>query len=144
MSCTGTCGSCVEWKAEAAEIQTGEKARRLEVAQWSPALGFSIKDSLFPHISGGLRGRTVTITSIQVCCSQICAHMCYNMQPLFQDFPWTILSKDRAGSVVSSSGLVFAMLDEIASTLNFSYSIVTPDDNSFGFKKQERSVLDYV
>ena len=62
-----TCGVCVEWNAEAAEIQTGEKAHRLETARWGPALGFVIKDSLFPHVSGGLRGREVTITSIQVC-----------------------------------------------------------------------------
>ena len=56
----------MEWKAEAAEIRTGESAHRLETAGWSPTLGFAIKDSLFPHVSGGLRGRTVIITSIQV------------------------------------------------------------------------------
>ena len=59
----------------------------------------------------------------------------------FQDFPWTILEKDSWGTVVSSSGLVFAMLDEIASSLNFSYSVLPPDDNSFGSKKQEWSCL---
>ena len=62
----GTCGNCVEWKAEAAEIRTGESAHRLETAGWSPPLGFFIKDSLFPHVSGGLRGRNVIITSIEV------------------------------------------------------------------------------
>ena len=59
----------------------------------------------------------------------------------FQYFPWTILEKDSGGTVVSSSGLVFAMLDEIASSLNFSYSVLPPDDNSFGSKKQEWSCL---
>ena len=62
----GTCGTCVDWKSEAGEIQTGETAYRLETAEWSPTLGFAVKDSLFPHVSGGLRGRTLTITSIQV------------------------------------------------------------------------------
>ena len=40
--------------------------KRLEVAMWSPVLGFAVKDDLFPHVSGGLRGRRVTITSIEV------------------------------------------------------------------------------
>ena len=56
----------MDWKAEAGEIRDGERAFRLETATWSPVLGFVIKDSLFPHVSGGLRGRDVTITSIQV------------------------------------------------------------------------------
>ena len=59
-----------------------------------------------------------------------------------QYFPWTILEKDSAGAVVSSSGLVFAMLDEIASSLNFSYSVVPPADNSFGFKKKGTNEYD--
>ena len=59
-----------------------------------------------------------------------------------QYFPWTILEENSAGDVVSSSGLVFAMLDEIASTLNFSYSVLPPDDNSFGFKKKDTNEYD--
>ena len=55
----------------------------------------------------------------------------------FQDFPWTILERDNMGAPSSPSGLVFAMLDEIASTLNFTYSVQPPADNSYGFKKQE-------
>jgi len=119
----GTCGNCVDYKAEAGEIRDGERAARLETATWSPVLGFVIKDSLFPHVSGGLRGREVTITSIQY-------------------YPWTILEKDSMGDVVSTSGLVFAMLDEIASTLNFTYSVLPPDDNSFGFKKKGSNEYD--
>ena len=60
----------------------------------------------------------------------------------FQYFPWTILEKDHGGDVVSSSGLVFAMLDEIASTLNFTYTVLPPDDNSFGFKKKGSNEYD--
>ena len=61
----GTCGNCVKWKAEASEMQD-EGAYRLETAVWDTVLGFAIKDDLFPHVSGGLRGRRVTITSIEV------------------------------------------------------------------------------
>ena len=38
--------------------------------------------------------------------------------------------------MIKTSGLVFAMLDEIASALNFSYSVVPPEDNSMGFRKK--------
>ena len=46
------------------------------------------------------------------------------------------------GDVVKTSGLVFSLLDEIASTLNFSYSVLPPDDNSFGFKKSGSNEYD--
>lgn len=62
----GTCGNCIHWKTEASEIQDEGRAQRCEVAMWSPVLGFAVKDDLFPHVSGGLRGRRVTITSIEV------------------------------------------------------------------------------
>ena len=38
--------------------------------------------------------------------------------------------------MMKTSGLVFAMLDEIASALNFSYSVIPPEDNSMGFRKK--------
>ena len=41
---SGTCGNCVDYKAEAGEIRDGERAARLETATWSPVLGFVIKD----------------------------------------------------------------------------------------------------
>ena len=63
---SGTCGNCVLWKGEASEIQDEGRPHRLETAVWSPALGFHIKDDIFPHISGGLRGRRVSITSVEV------------------------------------------------------------------------------
>merc|ERR1712117_958767 len=94
-----------------------------ETATWSPVLGFVIKDSLFPHVSGGLRGREVTITSIEYA-------------------PWTILKKDSMGDVVQASGLVFEMLNEIASTLNFTYSVLPPDEGDFGFKKKGSNEYD--
>ena len=65
-SSSGSCGNCVHWRAEASEIQNDGGARRLEVATWSPVLGLAVKDDLFPHVAGGLRGRRVKITSIEV------------------------------------------------------------------------------
>ena len=67
----GTCGNCVTWKAEASEIQD-EGSYRLETAVWNIVLGFAIKDDIFPHVSGGLRGRRVTITSIDVRATMFC------------------------------------------------------------------------
>ena len=66
ISSSGSCGNCVQWRAEAGEIQDDGGARRLEVATWSPVLGLDVKDDLFPHVAGGLRGRRVKITSIEV------------------------------------------------------------------------------
>ena len=53
----------------------------------------------------------------------------------FQYDPWTILTTNNVGDVTKASGLVFAMLNEIGKTLNFSYVVVPPADNSFGVKK---------
>ncbi len=38
------------------------------------------------------------------------------------------------GDVVESTGLIFAMLDELAGKLNFSYVVVPPEDGAFGIK----------
>ena len=56
--------------------------------------------------------------------------------------PWTILKKDSMGDVVQASGLVFEMLNEIASTLNFTYSVLPPDEGDFGFKKKGSNEYD--
>ena len=40
------------------------------------------------------------------------------------------------GDVTSSSGIVFEMLDGIASNLNFSYTVITPADNDFGVRRK--------
>jgi hypothetical protein len=63
---SGTCGKCTEWLSESCEIRANEEAYRLEVGKWSTVQGFEIKDDLFPHVSGGLRSRTITISSIEV------------------------------------------------------------------------------
>ena len=40
------------------------------------------------------------------------------------------------GDVISSTGIVFEMLDEIGANLNFSYTVVPPADNEFGVRKK--------
>ena len=54
----------------------------------------------------------------------------------FQYYPWTMLRKDSMGDVTSSTGIVFEMLDDIATNLNFSYSVISPPDNAFGVRKK--------
>ena len=54
------CGRCLRYQLVAAEAGAG-----LEVGSWSQR-GLATRDSLFPHVSGGLRGRNIKVTSIHV------------------------------------------------------------------------------
>ena len=38
----------------------------VEVGSWEPMQGLVLKDDLFPHITGGLRGRVLTVASMDV------------------------------------------------------------------------------
>ena len=59
------CGRCLRYQLVAAEAGAG-----LEVGSWSQR-GLATRDSLFPHVSGGLRGRTIKVTSIHVSCRAV-------------------------------------------------------------------------
>ena len=41
-------------------------ANVVEVGFWEPMQGLVHKDHLFPHVMGGLRGRALTVSSINV------------------------------------------------------------------------------
>ena len=38
----------------------------MEVGTWMPALGLALKDDLLPHVTGGFRGRAITVGSLEV------------------------------------------------------------------------------
>ena len=60
------CGSCINWQMRAAEMKDGGNVNNLDVGSWEPTQGLALKDDLFPHLTGGFRGRTIRVTSIQV------------------------------------------------------------------------------
>ncbi len=62
----GKCGRCTEWLMDAAEIGDGGSASRLGVGVWWPVVGIRATDHLLPHVTGGLRGRTITVASTHV------------------------------------------------------------------------------
>ena len=53
---------------------------------------------------------------------------------LLQYPPWHVVKYDRSGNIMETSGLMFALLDEIGGRLNFTYQVVTPPpgDRYFG------------
>ena len=81
----------------------------LEVGSWRPGLGLALKvppvlpvrlhpvqDDLLPHVTGGFRGRAITVASLE-----------YD--------PWMKFIRDDDGNVVKYSGLIFQLLDEVGS-----------------------------
>ena len=61
----GQCGKCVEWKLKAGEVKT-DNTVELDVGMWQPVSGLQIKDDLFPHKSGGMRGKKIIVGAIDV------------------------------------------------------------------------------
>ena len=62
----GVCGRCTTWQMEAGEVTGDATTERLDVGDWEPVIGVIPKDHLFPHVTGGLRGRRITVASINV------------------------------------------------------------------------------
>lgn len=61
-----TCDSSLQWNLQAVEFQTHRNPTLLNVGFWNMAKGLTIFDDLFPHVTGGLRGRVVNVTSLEV------------------------------------------------------------------------------
>ena len=47
-------------------VDLSRGANVVDVGLWEPMQGLMHKDHLFPHVTGGLRGRTLTVSSINV------------------------------------------------------------------------------
>ncbi|KAF2346982.1 Ionotropic glutamate receptor L-glutamate and glycine-binding domain, partial [Trinorchestia longiramus] len=109
-----SCDSCTSWAAQAVEVMDVDRFELLQSARWLPQSGLAIYDSLFPHVTGGFRGRTIKVASI--------------------DYPpWQKL-EEVGGKVVGHSGLMFDILDELSHRLNFTYEVVTPTDGMWGVR----------
>ena len=50
--------------AELVDVNQG--ANIVDVGMWEPMQGLVLKDDLFPHVTGGLRGRVLTVASFDV------------------------------------------------------------------------------
>ena len=59
--------------AELVDMTSG--ANVVEVGTWEPMQGLVLGDDLFPHVTGGLRGRVLTVASMDV--SNKCIHLQY-------------------------------------------------------------------
>ena len=42
------------------------RIQELDVGSWTISLGLNMKDDLFPHITGGMRGRRIMVASLEV------------------------------------------------------------------------------
>jgi ionotropic glutamate receptor len=63
----GQCGNCTAWQMKSAElVDLNQGAAMIDVGGWEPMQGLMLKDDLFPHVTGGLRGRVFKVASINV------------------------------------------------------------------------------
>jgi len=109
----GRCNNCSAWLMEAVEVREADRINQLDVGSWSTGLGLRFKDDLLPHVTGGFRGRAITVASME-----------YS--------PWMIFQRNERGDVVRYTGLIFALLDLIGQKLNFTYVVVEPADGKWG------------
>ena len=61
------CGNCINWHVKALQlVNLSQGTEVVEVGKWEPLQGMVHMDDLFPHIMGGLRGRTLRVASYDV------------------------------------------------------------------------------
>ena len=51
---------------QAAEVKDYGKIQELDVGSWTTSVGLDMKDDLFPHVTGGMRGRRIMVASLEV------------------------------------------------------------------------------
>ncbi|KAL0269534.1 UNVERIFIED_CONTAM: hypothetical protein PYX00_007235 [Menopon gallinae] len=131
LSENGRCDQCIAWEMKAGETWGKEYQGRskrdnalddfLDVGVWHPREGPIMRDILFPHVVHGFRGRTLPLVS-------------------FNFPPWQIIKYNESGHVTAFKGLVFEIIDELANSLNFSYSVIYPtsERSRYGLDERER------
>jgi hypothetical protein len=60
---------------------------------------------------------------------------------LYQDYPWTILSKRSQGGTNGATGIFFSMLDVLAEKLNFTYSVTSPKTTGARNREQYQKMI---
>ncbi|KAK8399557.1 hypothetical protein O3P69_003545 [Scylla paramamosain] len=113
MKKSNECSKCTAWGIQAVETKDVDSFELLNVADWAPLNGLVLYDDLFPHVTGGFRGRTIAVTSVHY--------------P-----PWQIFVRDSSGRVVREEGLMFEVLKEMGAKLNFTYVVRPPPDGQWG------------
>ena len=105
----GKCGNCSSWAMKAVEIMGRQQVNVLDVGTWNPTFGLDLQDDLFPHVSGGLRGRRVALSAVN-------------------DPPYLTLKK--VGDTLMGSGVMAEYMDLLGSKLNFTYTLIQASGNS--------------
>ena len=108
---------------------TAEAGAGLEVGSWTQR-GLATRDSLFPHVSGGLRGRTLKVTSVHVS-AELATKLPISYPCPRQYPPWHTIIRDEAGTPVHFGGFIPEILTELSVRLNFTYDLVEPRDGSW-------------
>ena len=63
----GHCGNCSDWAMKSAEVVVkGDGGNLVDVGDWESMQGLVHRDDLFPHVTGGLRGRVLTVAAVDV------------------------------------------------------------------------------
>ncbi|XP_026496230.2 ionotropic receptor 93a [Vanessa tameamea] len=127
LSSKSRCGNCSSWQALAADtwgttyrdstneniskenVTTSviEDVKLINVGIWRPIDGIKFEDVLFPHVEHGFRGKELPIIT-------------------YHNPPWTILQLNASGSIVSYSGLLFDIVNQLAKSKNFTIRIILP------------------
>nr|QLI62100.1 ionotropic receptor 93a1 [Streltzoviella insularis] len=135
------CGNCSAWRALAADTwgatyrdhadnilataaptsndTTGviEHFELLDVGYWRPVDGFKQTDVLFPHVEHGFRGKELPIVT-------------------YHNPPWTILQANESGSIISHSGLIFDIVNQLAKNKNFTIKLLLPSNVKQDFSNE--------
>ncbi|XP_018027085.1 ionotropic receptor 93a [Hyalella azteca] len=114
------CHRCTSWEAQAVEVKDADRFELLKSARWTPLTGVTVYDDLFPHVTGGFRGRRIKVTSTD-------------------NPPWHKFVRDKNNTIVGYTGLMFDILNEIGRRLNFTYEVIPPPEiNKFGVLENGR------
>ncbi|KAK2714026.1 ionotropic receptor 93a-like [Artemia franciscana] len=108
-----SCDCGLKYVVRSAEVKKRRQANTVEVGEWTPSFGLRHLDDLFPHVTGGLRGRELIITSLDYT-------------------PWQKFVRDENENITQYTGLIFDMINLMKMHLNFTYTVIEPMDGLWG------------
>ncbi|XP_050529365.1 ionotropic receptor 93a isoform X2 [Daktulosphaira vitifoliae] len=121
---SGICETCPAWQIDSGitwgqeHFGSSDGCHLIPVGNWNAKTGLKLTEPLFSHMINGFRGMNLPIAT-------------------FHFPPWQIINYNSSGHLIGYSGLVFDVINQLANTLNFTYTvmIVTNDQVNSNYTK---------
>lgn len=101
-----------------------DRFKLTQVGLWKLSRGSTMDDVLFPHVAHGFRRKSLPLVTLHVNFFFLNYKIIlYVKREILQNPPWQIIETNGTGAI-KCTGLVFDVINELAKSLNFTYTLI--------------------